>query len=198
MDQIIELWQPIVVSAVFVFIVSAVIWMATPLHKHDYKNPGDKEGAILSMLKNEKMEPGVYCVPWMQCDKGGDKKALMEKYNAGPWASLTVMGSKPSMGMSLTLWFLNTLLISAMVGYITFHTLPNNPHYLKVFQAAGTAATLAYCGYLLPLAAWHAVPMKQLPAKFFDGLLYACVTAGTFGWLWPKIDAAVKPVSMLF
>ncbi len=189
MDQIIQLWQPIVVSAVFVFIISAVIWMATPLHKHDYKNPGEREGAILDMLRKEKLEAGVYCVPWMQCDKGGDKKAAMEKYNAGPWASLTVMGTKPSMGMSLTLWFVNTLLISAMVGYITYHTLPNNPHYLKVFQAAGTAATLAYCGYLLPLAAWHAVPMKQLPAKFFDGLLYACVTAGTFGWLWPQTVA---------
>lgn len=198
MDQILQLWLPIVVSAAFVFIASAAIWMATPMHKNDYKNLGDKEDAVLSVLKNEKLAPGIYCVPWMMCEKGADQKAATERYNAGPWATLAVSASKPSFPMSLILWFINCLLISAMVGYITFHTLPNNPHYLKVFQAAGTAATLAYCGYLLPLAAWHSVPMKQLPAKFIDGMIYACVTAGTFGWLWPKVEAAVKPVSMLF
>ena len=34
-----------------------------PLHKHDYKNPGDKEGPLTD-LRAKSFEPGVYMVPW--------------------------------------------------------------------------------------------------------------------------------------
>ena len=39
-----ELWLPILVSAVFVFLVSSVIHMAIPIHKNDWsKMPGEEE-----------------------------------------------------------------------------------------------------------------------------------------------------------
>ena len=34
-----ELWLPILLSGVFVFVVSSVIHMALPIHKNDYKGP---------------------------------------------------------------------------------------------------------------------------------------------------------------
>ena len=64
MVSLVVLWMPILLSAVIVFVASSIIWMATPLHKHDYKNPGDKEDSIISMLKSAAFEPGVYSVPW--------------------------------------------------------------------------------------------------------------------------------------
>ena len=46
------LWLPILVSAVFVFIASYLLWMALPFwHRKDYKKLPD-EGAVLGALKN--------------------------------------------------------------------------------------------------------------------------------------------------
>lgn len=191
MPQMLELWLPILASAACVFVSSAIIWMATPLHKNDYKSPGDKEDRVLEFAKSISLAPGVYCFPWMKCEKNADQAAVKAKMDAGPWWSLTVMHAKPNFGASLILWFLNSLVVSAIVGYVTYHTLASSAHYLKVFQIAGATATLAYCGYLLPMVSWHALPLKQLPAKIFDGLVYSLLTAGCFGWLWPHAVHAI-------
>lgn len=192
MQQIMELWLPILVSSVFVFLASCVLWMALPFHKNDYKDPGDKEDGLLAALKTAALPPGVYFVPWMQCDKS-KQDAAKAKMEAGPWVWLTVMNGKPNFGKSLGLWFINILFVGVCVAYISRLALEPGAHYLKVFQISGAAAFLAYCGYLLPLVSWHAMPMKQLPTKLFDGLVYAGVTAGTFGWMWPDVVAA-KPL----
>jgi hypothetical protein len=33
---------------------------------------------------------------------------------------------------------------------------------------------------------WMARPWSATAKNLFDGLLYSLVTAGTFGWLWPR------------
>lgn len=185
MDQILQLWLPILVSTVLVFVVSAILWMLTPIHKNDYKNPGDKEGGIQSAFASASLEPGVYFIPSAMCGKGPDAKEKA-KTATGPFVSFTVLPEKPNFGYSLILWFINSLLVSALVGYVTTHTLLPDTAYLRVFQAAGAVATLAYCGYLLPLVAWHSLPLKQLPGKIFDGLVYSLLTAGSFAAFWPS------------
>ena len=39
-----DLWLPILVSAVIVWIASALIWMALPWHKNDFAKTSDEEG----------------------------------------------------------------------------------------------------------------------------------------------------------
>lgn len=190
MDAILSLWLPIILSAVAVFIASSIIWMATPLHKHDYKDPGTSEGALLDTLRTTGLSPGVYFVPWVGCS-GKPDQAAMDKMKRGPWAMLTVMSGAPNMGKTLGLWFVHLLIVGVFVAYITGLALPHGAPYLKVFQVAGTAAFLAYGGYAFPLSIWHAQPWSQLPLRIIDGLIYALVTAGVFGWLWPKLSVAV-------
>lgn len=53
---IVALWLPILVSAIFVFVVSAIIWMAMPWHKTDFSKTSDEEGVRLAsrlMDRNE-------------------------------------------------------------------------------------------------------------------------------------------------
>lgn len=192
MVELTALWLPILVSAAIVFFASAIIWMASPLHKHDYKDPGDKQEAIVGMLRGGAFEPGVYYVPWC---KGKDRKdpAFQAAMNAGPWAQLIVMPGKPNMGRSLGLWFVHLLMVGVFVAYLSSHALAPGAHYLKVFQAAGCAALLAHAGYALPLCIWHGQPWSQLPGRIVDGVIYALLTAGAFGWLWPKA-ASILPV----
>lgn len=184
MIELQELWLPILLSAVIVFVASSIIWMASPLHKHDYKNPGDKEGPLLDLLRNKAFEPGVYMVPW--CHGKQDDSTATERMKQGPWASLTVLPGMPNMGKMLSAWIAHLLIVGLFVAYLASHALPRGAEYLHVFRIAGTGALLAYAGYALPMCIWHGMPWPQLPGRLVDGVIYALLTAGTFAWLWPK------------
>lgn len=188
------LWMPIVLSAVFVFVASAIIWMASPLHKHDYKNPGEHENTMLDFFRNLNLEPGVYYVPWCQ-GKNMKDPAVQAKMKAGPYVQTIVLPGTPSMGKMLAAWMFHLLIVSVFVAYVAHLALPaSDAPYLKVFQIAGTAALLAHAGYALPLCIWHGQPWAQLPGRVVDGVIYALLTAGTFGWLWPHAETAIKVV----
>jgi hypothetical protein len=51
---------------------------------------------------------------------------------------------------------------------------------------AGTAAFMAYGVGTLSNGIWKGQPWSMVAKEFFDGLLYGLLTAGTFGWLWPR------------
>ncbi len=190
MVQLVDLWMPILVSAAAVFVASSIIWMATPLHKHDYKDPGDKERSILDMLRGAALAPGAYYVPWCGGTSHKDPE-VQAKMNAGPWAMLTVMPGKPNMGKMLGAWMIHLLIVGVFVAYLASHSLDRGSAYLEVFRITGTGALLAYAGYALPMAIWHGMPWKQLPGRVLDGIIYALITAGIFGAMWPKAASSL-------
>ena len=51
MQFLIDLWPPILVSAVFVFVVSSVIHMALPIHKNDHGKLAGEESVLASMQR---------------------------------------------------------------------------------------------------------------------------------------------------
>ncbi len=53
-----ELWLPILLLAVFVFIVSSVFHMALPIHKGDYSKIKNEDAVLESMRAND-VEPGA-------------------------------------------------------------------------------------------------------------------------------------------
>ncbi len=70
--------------------------------------------------------------------------------------------------------------------YLTFHTVEQGANYLVVFRVAGAAAFMAYGVGPLANSIWKGQPWSMTLKEAFDGLIYALLTAGTFGWLWPK------------
>jgi hypothetical protein len=113
--------------------------------------------------------------------------AFLEKLKRGPVGLLTVMpkGEFP-MGKTLALWALYCLAIGVLVAYVTGRTVAPDAHYLAVFRVAGTVAFLAYSGGHLPDAIWWGKPYLNAWKEVFDGLIYGLLTAGVFGWLWPR------------
>jgi len=83
-------------------------------------------------------------------------------------------------GLLTVLWW------GFFVAYLTGHTVPLGAHYRGVFRVAGTAAFLAYGVGTLSNGIWKGYPWKMVFLESFDGLIYALLTAGTFGWLWPR------------
>jgi hypothetical protein len=64
--------------------------------------------------------------------------------------------------------------------------LPPGTHYLLVFRLAGVAAFLSYTVALWQMSIWYHRSWITTIKLTVDGLIYAALTAGTFGWLWPK------------
>jgi hypothetical protein len=58
--------------------------------------------------------------------------------------------------------------------------------YLAVFRVAGTAAFLAYGLGHLSNGIWKGQTWPATIKEVMDGLVYGLLTAGTFGWLWPR------------
>ena len=57
--------------------------------------------------------------------------------------------------------------------------------YLQVFRFAGCTAFAGYSLALLQQSIWYQRNWGTTLRSMFDGLVYACLTAGVFGWLWP-------------
>ncbi|MEP7183947.1 MAG: hypothetical protein ABI886_17350 [Betaproteobacteria bacterium] len=57
---------------------------------------------------------------------------------------------------------------------------------LKVGFPAGVAAFVGYAGALWPQSIWYRRPWGTTIRTTIDGLVYALLTAGVFGWLWPR------------
>jgi hypothetical protein len=181
-----ELWLPILVSAVLVFVASSLVWMVLPHHKSDARRLPD-EAAAIDVLGKQGLKPGLYRFPWADSMAEMKDPAYVEKLNKGPVALLTVVKSGPfNMGRQLGLWTAYLVVVGIFVAYVTGRHLAPGVHYLAVFRLAGTAAFLAYSGAQLPSAIWWGKPLNVALKETADGLLYALLTAGAFGWLWPR------------
>ncbi len=185
MVSIASLWLPILLSAVAVFIVSSLIHMATPWHKGDYR-PLPKEDEVMAALRKFDVPPGDYMVPCPTSHAAFKDPAFQEKFKAGPRAMMTVFGPYTGMGAQLGLWFLYAVLIGVTAAYISGRALGPGAHYLKVFRFAGATAFYGYSLALLQNSIWYKRAWGTTLRGFLDGLVYGLVTAGFFGWLWPR------------
>jgi hypothetical protein len=180
-----QLWLPILISAVLVFLASAVIHMALRYHWSDWSVvPG--EDKIRAAMRDEGVGPGDYTFPRPEKQSEMNDPALVEKFKQGPVGFLTVIPSgPPAMGKSLALWFVYSVVVGVLAAYMTGRTLAAGTDYMQVFRVAGTTAFLAYAGAEPINSIWFGRKWRGTIKTMFDGLIYALLTGGAFGWLWP-------------
>ncbi|MFG0329937.1 MAG: hypothetical protein ACF8PN_08570 [Phycisphaerales bacterium] len=184
MDMLIDLWLPILVSAVAIFILSFVAWVVMPHHKTEWVKLPDEE-RFKEAIRGMNIPPGNYIFPG--CAKGEDmnSEAFKERYSAGPWGTLMVWRGQPSMGRNLALSFLVYFIISVFVGYVGVLGAEPGMGFSEVFQITGTAAIMAYTFGALPGMIWFGATAKSFINHFADCIVYGAVTGAIFGWLWP-------------
>jgi hypothetical protein len=180
----VSLWLPILLSTVIVFLASSVIHMAPLWHRNDFpKMP--REDEVLQALRPFAIPPGDYFLPRPGGRDEMRTPEFQDKLAKGPVAVMTVMpNGMIHMTRSLVQWFVFLLVVGAFVAYITSHALGVDAPYLKVFQIAGATAFIAYSLALCELSIWYRRSWVLTAKGFLDGLIYASLTAGTFGWLW--------------
>ena len=186
MVSILSLWLPIVVSAIFVFVISSIIHMFLPYHRSDFaKVPSEDE--VMESLRKFDIPPGDYVIPCAGSPEVMRSEEFRAKATNGPVALMTVMEpGPPAMGASLSQWFIYSILVGVFAAYVTGRVLGPGANYLSVFRFAGTTAFLCYAVALWQNSIWYKRAWSTTAKSTFDGLVYALVTAGTFGWLWPS------------
>jgi hypothetical protein len=186
MTALTALWLPILVASVIVFVASSLIHMVLPWHKNDFPRMAN-EDAFRDAVRPLAIPPGDYMVPRPSSMKEMRTPEFLEKLRQGPVMVVTVMPNGPgSMGRSLVLWFLYLVVVGVFSGYIAGRALPAATPYLPVFRFVGASAFLAYSVALWQMSIWYRRSWLTTFKATVDGLIYALVTAGTFGWLWPR------------
>lgn len=186
MVSVLSLLAPIALSAVFVFIASSIIHMATSWHNGDLKKvPNEDE--VMNALRRFNLPPGNYGFPRPGSMADMKSPAFIEKSKAGPVGFMTIKaGWSFNMGGTLFQWFLYALVVSVFAGYIAGVAFGPGTEYRRIFQVAGC---VAFAGYGLAQAhesIWWGRNWSWTLRNMIDSLLYGLLTGGTFGWLWPR------------
>jgi len=181
-----QLWLPIFLSAVLVFVASSLVHMVIKWHNSDYgRLPNEEE--VRAVFQKGNAAPGQYVVPWCIDQKEMNNPDVLKKYTEGPVGIFYLLKpGRPTMGPLLGKWFVYLLVVSFFTAYVASRTLPAGTDYLKVFQVAGATGFIAYSLGAIPSAIWMGKPWRVACKEIADGLLYGLVMAGTFGWLWPR------------
>ncbi len=186
MVQLADLLLPLIITSVCVFFASSIMWMVLPHHKKDIQFLKDKEAGYIKTLNELDIKPGLYMYPGCEMKdlKTDEGKA---RYEAGPWGVMTVYPGKPNFPLNLAKTFITYTIITFMVGYIAGLSLPHGADYMHVFRVVGTTAILGHCMGALVGDFFMGKPTRFIVTSFFDGFVYAMITAGILASMWPKL-----------
>jgi hypothetical protein len=181
MHVLLQLWLPILASAIVVFIVSCFIHMALPWHKGDYRKLPNQD-QVMDALRPFNIPPGDYAVP--RCDSMAEMKTpeFKAKRQRGPVFMATFMTGEMAMGKSMALWFLYLLVISYFAGYVGAHASALSAIHTR--RLVGITAFLGYGGALCQQSIWFQRSWCATLRSLIDSLVYAAATAVVFACLW--------------
>ena len=181
-----SLWLPILLSSVIVFFASFLFHMVLTHHRSDYGQL-PSEDDVMSSLRKFNIPPGDYFMPRAAGPSDMKNPEFKKKMEMGPVVVMTVMRSGDvSFGKRLVHWFLYCVVVGIFSGYVASRAVGPGTPYLTVFRFVGT---VAFAGYALALwqdSIWYSRRWSTTIKSTVDSLVYALLTAGTFGWLWPR------------
>jgi hypothetical protein len=177
------LWLPILLSVVFVFIASNILHMAIPgWHRGDYGKLPDEQPVLNGLAK---AKSGQYIAPNVNWNKL--PKEELDKLMEGPMALILLRNpGEFSFPRALISYVIYALVVTILIAYTGAVTLRPGTSYLEVFRVIGTAGILAYAFQSINQSIWYGKPWGSTTKDIIDGVIYGLLTAGTFGWLWPK------------
>lgn len=179
-----SLWLPVLLSAVIVFVASSVIHMALPWHSKDFRTlPAEDEA--LDALRKLSLEPGDYAAPMASSMAEMQSDEYKARIDRGPQVMLTVLSPGNSMTRNLVKWFGYLIVVAIFSGYVAGTMLGPAADYLAVFRVTSTVAFVGYALAVWQGFIWYSRGLGYTIRTTIDGLVYALLTGGVFGWLWP-------------
>jgi hypothetical protein len=185
MVSLAALWLPILVAAVLVFIASSLIHMVLGYHAADYGRL-PSEDKVMDALRPFNIAPGDYVTPCPTSPASMRDPEFIAKRRQGPVFMMTMFPSGDiAMGAQLAQWFVFALVVGLFAGYVASRALPVGAPYMEVFQITSTVAFIGYGLALWEISIWYRRKWATTLRSNVDALVYALLTGGAFGWLWP-------------
>jgi hypothetical protein len=179
------LWMPIVVSAVFVLIALLIIHGMLGWHRADM-TAVPSEAKVLETLRALNVQPGDYRFPYGTTTAEMTAPEFVAKMKQGPVGIMSVWpNGEINMGKMLGQWFVYSLFIAVLAAYITGRTRGPGAPYLEVFRVSGAVAFCCYVVAHWQNWIWWGKSTRFTVTHSLDGIIFALITGGTFGWLWP-------------
>ena len=144
---------PIILSAVAVFIISAIVHMGPLWHRNDHARLPD-EDAVLDALRPFAIPPDDYMAPHAIGADGMRAAGFMEKRKRGPAFLMTVMPSGFAMGKYLGQWIVWNLIVAIVVACIAGHIVPPGGNHHAVFHYTAALTFLSYAMGTVPMSIW--------------------------------------------
>ncbi len=183
MVSLTALWLPILLSAVLVFVASSIIHMALRWHSGDFKRFPNEDG-VMDALRAFNLPPADYAAPLPESMAHMSSPEFKAKQARGPSFALTIL-TNTSIPQNLVKWFAYSIVIAVFAAYVAVLTLPAGAPYMTVFRVTSTVAFAAYALALWQNWIWYSRGLGYTVRTTIDGLVYALLTGGAFGWLWP-------------
>jgi hypothetical protein len=186
MVSIPSLWLPILLSSILVFFASWLFHMILPHHRSDFAKLASQD-ELQDALRKFNIPPGDYMIPCGGGPEAMKDPGFLERIKKGPVVVMTVFSpGGMNMGASLGQWFVYLLVVGVLTAYVTGRAMPEGAPYLEVFRFAGCTAFIAYSIAQWQDSIWYKRKWSTTIKNNIDGLVYGLLTAGVFGWLWPK------------
>lgn len=185
MADLLQLWLPILLTAVFVFIASSLIHMVFKWHAAEYRALRN-EDEVRAALQAGISGPGKYVLPHCEEMKDMQSETMQQKYREGPLGILLIgPNGLPNMAKLLSQWFVLSLVVAAIAGLMAVQTVGLQGDGHDAGHLVGLASLLAYSAGSVIDGIWMYKPWRSVAKDLLDAVIYAIISALTFMWLWP-------------
>lgn len=182
MEFLVDLWLPILVATVALWMSSFVAWVVLPHHFEDFKELHCEQD-LMNFLDERNVAAGSYFFPRPATAAGMNSKEHMQKYEKGPRGIMYVY-EMPNMGLNMLKTVLYFLVVVTTIAYITHVACPPNlmsTNFTKVFRFAGTIGILVFASSGVLNKIWFT---RRMWTDIVDGVVYGLVLGMVFGVLW--------------
>ncbi len=188
MVPLLDLWLPILLSTVAVFILSFLVWTAFPHHKSDFKKLPDEDGTI-NALRGRPPEPGAYMLPRAWTHAEVQDPEIAQKLTQGPVGFITIvpsgMPTMATMGKKFVQLFAFYLVLSVLVAYVTGTGFATDAAVMDVFRVSATVAAMGHGTGVITAAVYFGTPWSNTWKHVIDAVIYGLATGAIFAALWP-------------
>ena len=181
-----QLWVPIVLGSIVLFIASTIIWMVLPYHRKDVGGTPD-ENPLLEAMRRQNLMPGQYLVPLTSDHAQRKSPEFIKKGEDGPVAMITMMPSgQANLGAILGKYFAFLLVIDSEIAYVARLGLQPGrsvPGRLPFHRHGRLHRLRRSARDLRDLLGrrWRIVRLDVM-----DAFIYGTLVAGSVGWRWPR------------
>ena len=185
MNSLLALWLPILLSAVVVFVISSLVHMVFKYHATDYGTVAN-EDAVRAAINAGNPAPGRYVIPHCKDMKDMASPEMTKKYQEGPVMHFTILPKGvPGLGKYLGQWLLWSLVIAAVVGWLTAKAYGLGAPAQGAAKFAAVLTFIAHGFGTVTESIWVGRPWGSSARYLLDSALYALGTWAVFLWLWP-------------